>query len=290
LYQQNPYQQQQQGLGGQQFSQVPQQTQGSQFQGQQVYLEEQDLANFVLSELKRVAREYTTAVLEANNQQIRQTFQSLLQKTLQDQAILYQELQKLNGYGDIQTASQQDIQKELQKQSQSSPKLQSFVQQNLSGVGGQQSWQQNQGFAQQQNQGMGQQQAFHPSQTQSASPLFPSGVYGQSPISYTGPQVQSQQSAYNPSQGFGHNQGAGTGSTSYGAGQAYNQSPGQSTSSGSLTQKPTSGYLASSSTSAETAKDGHQAGSQLESDSYSGTSSSIEGSSSSKQEGSKYSF
>ncbi|MGO4276909.1 spore coat protein, partial [Paenibacillus sp. TAF58] len=52
MYQQNPYQQQQQS--GQ----------------QQVQLKDEDLANFVLNELKRSAREYTTAALEAANPQI----------------------------------------------------------------------------------------------------------------------------------------------------------------------------------------------------------------------------
>ncbi|OCT13198.1 hypothetical protein A8709_20875 [Paenibacillus pectinilyticus] len=104
-------------------------SQQQQQQQQQVNLEELDFANFVLSELKRSAREYTTAALEAANPGIRQTFEKLLQNTLDDQALIFQEIQKLGGY-EIQPATQQLIQQELQKQSQTSVKVQSIVQQH----------------------------------------------------------------------------------------------------------------------------------------------------------------
>ena len=64
-------------------------------QQQQVDLEDLDFANFVLSELKRSAREYTTAALEAANPSIRQTFQSLLQKTLDDQSLFFRKSRNL---------------------------------------------------------------------------------------------------------------------------------------------------------------------------------------------------
>lgn len=173
MYQQNPYQQQ--AFGSQQNQQSA---------GQQVYLQEQDLANFILSELKRIAREYATAAMEAANPQIRQTFQSLLQKTLQDQADVFQEIQKLSGYGEILQAQQQDLQQELQKQSQTAAKLQSFVQQNLNKVGtggythqtATAMTQQNQAFTQRQS-------AFQPMQTMNTtntSTSFPNPVYSQS--------------------------------------------------------------------------------------------------------------
>lgn len=102
--------------------------QNAQQQSQQVDLEDLDFANFVLSELKRSAREYTTAALEAANPGIRQTFETLLQKTLDDQALVFQEIQKLGGY-QIQQAEQQMIEQELQKQSQTAIQVQSLVQQ-----------------------------------------------------------------------------------------------------------------------------------------------------------------
>jgi spore coat protein CotF len=100
-------------------------------QQQQVDLEDLDFANFVLSELKRSAREYTTAALEAANPSIRQTFETLLQKTLDDQALVFQEIQNLGGY-QIQPAEQQMIGQELQKQSQTAIQVQSIVQQHVS--------------------------------------------------------------------------------------------------------------------------------------------------------------
>jgi hypothetical protein len=223
VYQQNPYQQQ--GFGGQFQNQQANPSQSFNAnqqinQGQQSVLQEQDLANVVLNELKRVAREYTTAVLEANNLETRQTFQFLLQKALHDQAILYQQIQQMNGYGEIPIASQQDIQQELHNQSHSAPQLHAFVQQNQIGSLSAQSQQQNQVQNQQQNQqtqGMGQQQAFQTSQIPSTSPLYPYGIYGQASITNTGTQMPSQSSGNNVSQGFGQNQGAGI-STSVGMG------------------------------------------------------------------------
>ncbi len=108
-----------------------QQNSQQQHQQQQVDLEDLDFANFVLSELKRSAREYTTAALEAANPGIRQTFETLLQKTLDDQALVFQEIQSLGGY-QIQQAEQQMIEQELQKQSQTALQVQSIVQQHVS--------------------------------------------------------------------------------------------------------------------------------------------------------------
>lgn len=199
MFQQNPYQQQ--GFGAQQ----------QQSQGQQVYLQEQDLAQFVLSELKRTAREYTTAALEASNPQIRQTFQSLVHKTLQDQAEVFQEIQKLGGY-EVQPAQQQQLQQELQKQSQSAAKLQSFVQQNLSKAlnnAGSQQHQQHQFMAgqqqqQQHNQMLAQQQAFQPVHTIHAD-AYPNAVQTQ----HFSQNAQHQHSGYSSQQehGFTHAQG-----------------------------------------------------------------------------------
>lgn len=208
MYQQNSYQPQ--GYGSQQY----QPSQGGQ---QQVYLQEQDLANFVLSELKRTAREYTTATLEAANPQIRQAFQTLLQKTLQDQVAVFQEIQKLGGY-DTQPADQQQLQQEMQKQSQTAAKLQTFVGQNLSRAGGasasasasgyqqanqvmaQQQQQQSPSMSQNQSQIAALQQApFQPVPTISSS-AFPNAVYSQS-VSQSLQQAHNQQQPYSGQQG-----------------------------------------------------------------------------------------
>ncbi|NEW08796.1 spore coat protein [Paenibacillus sp. SYP-B3998] len=213
--QRNSYQQQ--AYGNQQHQQSQQ---------QQVYLEEQDLANFVLSELKRTAREYTTAILEAANPQVRQTFQTLLQKTLQDQSAVFQEIQSLGGY-EIQPAAQQQLQQELQKQSQSSVKLQSFVQQNLSRVNKGHSQQQvNQTQAQhQQTQSPSQNQIaalhqapFQPAQTINAT-SFPNAVYNQGFSQHTSNSPNThQQQPYNVLQDQGYSPNQGYSTSDYGVG------------------------------------------------------------------------
>ncbi|MBD0384120.1 spore coat protein [Paenibacillus sedimenti] len=240
----------------------------------QVYLQEQDLANFVLSELKRTAREYTTATLEAANPQIRQAFQTLLQKTLQDQAAVFQEIQKLGGY-DTQPAAQEQLQQELQKQNQSAAKLQSFVQQNLSRAGSAG------GYQQQPNQAMTQQQ-FQPSQSQNqiaapqqtsfqpaptiSSSAYPNAVYSQG-IQQSVHNIHNQQQPYSGMQGQSYQD------QSYGQTQSYSP-PG----------------LTSSEITGLTGKSSNQ-GTAARSQTSSHSPSTSEGTYSSRQnEGSKYSF
>ncbi|CAG7633468.1 hypothetical protein PAESOLCIP111_03468 [Paenibacillus solanacearum] len=98
---------------------------------QHFHLQEQDAGNLVLSELKRAAREYTTAALESTHPAIRQTFASLTQKTLQDQAELFTVLEQMQGYGSVKMASQQEVQQELQQQIRKAEQLQSLVHQAL---------------------------------------------------------------------------------------------------------------------------------------------------------------
>jgi spore coat protein CotF len=102
----------------------------------QDHLQEQDLANLALSELKRTATEYSIAILEASTPAARQTFQTLLQKTLHDQSLLYSFISQSLGYGDVKEASQQDIQQELQKQHQKMEQLKSLVQASVSASSG----------------------------------------------------------------------------------------------------------------------------------------------------------
>ncbi|MBP1157740.1 MULTISPECIES: spore coat protein [unclassified Paenibacillus] len=100
-------------------------------QAQPYHLNEQDTANLVLSELKRAAREYTTAALEATHPAIRQTFANLTQKTLQDQAELFDALSQINGYGSISMAAQHEVQQELQQQIRRAEQLQLLVQRSI---------------------------------------------------------------------------------------------------------------------------------------------------------------
>ncbi len=97
-----------------------------------IHLPEKDMANMVLSELKRISGEYATAALEANDSNIRQVFKSLLFRTLQDQTELYAVLSENDAYrGGLSMASQQDVQNELQNQAQSVNALRWFVEKHL---------------------------------------------------------------------------------------------------------------------------------------------------------------
>ncbi|OAS14455.1 spore coat protein [Paenibacillus oryzisoli] len=204
-------------------------------QGQQVDLEDLDFANFVLSELKRSAREYTTAALEAANPSIRQTFETLLQKTLDDQALVFQEIQSLGGY-QIQQADQQMIEQEIQKQSQTALQVQSIVGQHVgrttsasitqqsqqsqqhqsyqtqSQQQSEQQYQQRQTYSQQQGQpntGQNQVAAMHQAPIAAPTPSFqpvnyanqyPNAVYNNQQgrgQGYTPSQSQQQSSSYN---------------------------------------------------------------------------------------------
>jgi spore coat protein CotF len=99
--------------------------------GTTVRLHEEDVANLVLAELKRTAEEYTTAILEAQNPQIRHILQTLLQKTLNDQARLFDTLRSLNWYEAPAAAQPQELQKAVQAKQQCWNKLQTFAQQTL---------------------------------------------------------------------------------------------------------------------------------------------------------------
>lgn len=102
------------------------------FQNQQhCPIADQDMANIVLSELKRMAREYTTASLEANSAKVRHTFEQSLQRTLRDHAELYHMMSQNGMYGQPASANMAEIQKEQQKAQQTSQKLQSFIQQYI---------------------------------------------------------------------------------------------------------------------------------------------------------------
>ncbi|NDI36472.1 spore coat protein [Chengkuizengella sediminis] len=106
---------------------------GQQQMGQQhVALPDKDMANLVLSELKRMAREYTTACLESANPMVHQNFNQLLQKTLADQAQLFQ-IMSQQGMYNVTPAPMQEIQKEQQKFNQCGYETQQFMQQYLGG-------------------------------------------------------------------------------------------------------------------------------------------------------------
>lgn len=196
--------------------------------GQQSQLQDQDHANFVLAELKRVAREYTTATLEASTPVVHQTFHSLLQKTLQDQSHIYGMISQASSYGEVKTASQQEVQQELQKQVQKTEQLQMLVKSGL------QTANQQQGANSQSYQQQGAQQQNSFSQTNA-------------PPSFGGSSVTS---TYIPSYNQG---GQGYGSAS---GQSYGQTASHQPQFTASAAQPTTMYAGSSQAQNHTASTG----------------------------------
>lgn len=112
-----------------------QQQQSQQPQSQQQaasLLQEKDWLNTVLCELKRTAREYTTAVTESNDQSLRQVFTNLLNSTLTLQGQLFQLMKQQNMYSASSPALSQEIQKQVQQLQQSGKQAFQFAQQKIS--------------------------------------------------------------------------------------------------------------------------------------------------------------
>lgn len=99
-------------------------------------LPEEDLLNFILADLKRTVREYTTATTESSCPSVRQMFTQLTDSTLQLQGQLYQLMSSQNMYSAPSKASRTEIGKKLQEAQQTQQKLQQFTQQRTSQFGG----------------------------------------------------------------------------------------------------------------------------------------------------------
>lgn len=102
-------------------------------QGQQAFLSEEDLASTVLSDLKRVVREYATAATESACPDIRQLFTKLLNNTLSMQGQLFQAMQQNNMYTAPTPALRQELAKQNQQYAQTSQQTKQFLQQKLGG-------------------------------------------------------------------------------------------------------------------------------------------------------------
>jgi spore coat protein F len=100
---------------------------------QSSFMPDEDLLNTVLAELRRTAREYTTAATEANCPTVRQAFNDLTMDTLRIQGELYQQLKQMNGYSAPASALRYDVDKQMQSALQTQQKSQQFVQQKSSG-------------------------------------------------------------------------------------------------------------------------------------------------------------
>lgn len=211
-----------------------------------IQLQEQDWGNLVLSELKRTAREYTTAALEASHPVIRQTFQSLAQRTMQDQAELYTVLSQLSGYGTVKAADQQEIQQELQKQFQKAEQLQAFVSQSAqsgySSGGLQPSMSTNYPSSQHYQQSAQTPAAYQPYYSQNQSvPTGQAQGYGQTYSQSFGQSGQSYNPSYTQSSAPGFNQSFSQAIQNNGLG--FNQNTGANTAFG---QGQSPGYTSAS--------------------------------------------
>ncbi|MDF2925985.1 MAG: coat protein [Paenibacillaceae bacterium] len=94
-------------------------------------LPDKEWLSTVLCDLKRVSGEYTTAVTESDNQQLRQVFTDLLNSTLSLQGQLYQFMKQQNMYKAGSQAQGQEIQKQIQNSQQSGQQAFQFAQQKL---------------------------------------------------------------------------------------------------------------------------------------------------------------
>jgi spore coat protein CotF len=104
---------------------------GQQQQQLQSILTEEDLASTILSDLKRVVREYATAATESTCPDIRQLFTKLLDSTLKEQGQLFQAMQSNNMYNTASPALRQELDKQAQQYQQTKQKTAQCVQKNL---------------------------------------------------------------------------------------------------------------------------------------------------------------
>lgn len=98
----------------------------------QQQLPEADMAYTILSDLKRVTREYATAATESVCPQVRQTFTQLMDDTLKLQGELYYCMQQNNMYNASSPALRQEVDKQLNQYKQTQQKTSQFVQQSRS--------------------------------------------------------------------------------------------------------------------------------------------------------------
>ncbi|WP_239614895.1 spore coat protein [Cohnella mopanensis] len=92
-------------------------------------LTDEDMASTILSDLKRVTREYATAATECVCPDLRQMFTQLLNSTLTLQGELYTAMSQNNMYNASSPALKPEIDKQLKQYQQTQQKTSQFVQQ-----------------------------------------------------------------------------------------------------------------------------------------------------------------
>ncbi|MGO4543356.1 spore coat protein [Paenibacillus sp. 2TAB23] len=102
-------------------------------QQKQSVLTEEDLAGGILSDLKRIVREYATAATESTCPDIRQLFTKLTDNTLALQGQVFQAMQQANMYNTSSPALRQELDKQAKQYQQTKQKTNQFLQQTLGG-------------------------------------------------------------------------------------------------------------------------------------------------------------
>lgn len=105
--------------------------QQQQQQQKQSVLSEEDLVSTILSDLKRVVREYATAATESTCPDIRQLFTKLMDSTLSMQGQLFQAMQQANMYNTSSPVLRQELDKQTKQYQQIKQKTAQFLQQTL---------------------------------------------------------------------------------------------------------------------------------------------------------------
>ncbi|MCA0755435.1 spore coat protein [Paenibacillus sp. N4] len=100
-------------------------------QQQQSMLSEEDLASTIISDLKRIVREYATATTESTCPDIRQLFTKLTDSTMKMQGQMFETMQQNNMYNASSPALRQELDKQVKQYQQTKQKTMQFVQQNL---------------------------------------------------------------------------------------------------------------------------------------------------------------
>ncbi|MFC5468722.1 spore coat protein [Cohnella suwonensis] len=95
----------------------------------QTTLPDEDMAYTILSDLKRVTREYATAATESVCPDIRQMFTQLLNDTLKMQGELFTAMQSNNMYNASSQVLKPEIDKQVKQYQQTQQKTNQFVQQ-----------------------------------------------------------------------------------------------------------------------------------------------------------------
>lgn len=98
------------------------------------FMQDDDLLNVILADLKRTVREYTTAATESNCPTVRRVFNDLTMDTLRLQGDLYTQMKQMNMYQTPSKALRQDVDKEIQSAHQTYQQTQQFIQQKTGGA------------------------------------------------------------------------------------------------------------------------------------------------------------